>query len=294
MREFPPDERREAVERIRRNSRPLAPIPSDVPATHRADAVIRAALLDVYGTLFISAAGDIATRSEAPPDRVVAAAAAVGWLIAPAVAASLAGACRREVERRHAAGRARGVRYPEVLAFDVWAEVLRAHGCPFADAARAVRMFAIEVECRINPVWPMPGAKEALDRLHARGIRLGIVSNAQPFTPLLFDALLGCTPADLGIAPHLCAWSWREGTAKPDAALLRKVLDTLGDREGIAPHDVAMIGNDLLNDLAPAHACGCRTWWFAGDRRSARRREGEPACAGWKPDVVFTDWSTVR
>ena len=294
MTEFPAEERLEAVDRIRRNSHPLSPLPTAFTVTPSVPRSIRAALLDIYGTLFVSAAGEIGTQSEGTADRYLDAAAAVGWAIDSVVAASLAEGFRHEVKRRHAADRARGVSHPEVLVFDVWATVLRGHACPFARTPRTLRMFAIEVESRINPVWPMPGAQDALHRLRARGVRLGIVSNAQPFTPLLFDALLGCSLADLSFDPALCAWSWREGRAKPDAALLQRVLGILRERDGIAPRDVAMVGNDKLNDLFPAHTCGCQSWWFAGDRRSARLREDNADCAGWEPDVVFQAWSAIR
>mgnify|MGYP005858189737 CR=1 FL=1 len=294
MTEFPPAERLEAVERIRRNSHPLSPIPTAFTVSGSIPRSIRAALLDVYGTLCVSAAGEIGTPSEGTADRYIDAAAAVGWAIDPAVAAALAEGFHLEVKRRHAADRARGVSHPEVLVFDVWAHVLREHACPFARTPRTLRMFAVEVECRSNPVWPMPGVREALNRLHSRGVRLGIVSNAQPFTPLLFDALLGCSLEDLSFDPALCIWSWREGRAKPDAALLQRALGVLRERDGIAPRDVATIGNDRLNDLAPARLCGCQSWWFVGDRRSARLRADKPDCVGWEPDVVFQNWSAIR
>ena len=50
---------------------------------------------------------------------------------------------------------------------------------------------ATEYECRVNPVWPMPGARDCLRELAGAGLALGIVSNAQFYTPPMLQALLG-------------------------------------------------------------------------------------------------------
>ena len=51
----------------------------------------------------------------------------------------------------------------------------------------------------------MPGAAETLAALQQRGLLLGIVSNAQFYTPLMIEALLGKPPGELGFLPELCA-----------------------------------------------------------------------------------------
>jgi len=56
------------------------------------------------------------------------------------------------------------------------------------DSTEKILRLAVEYECRVNPVWPMPAALETIETLRARGFRLGIVSNAQFYTPLIIEA----------------------------------------------------------------------------------------------------------
>ncbi|MCL1812348.1 MAG: hypothetical protein FWG29_02365, partial [Treponema sp.] len=54
------------------------------------------------------------------------------------------------------------------------------------------------------------------------------------------------------------------------------------------------IGNDMKNDITGAAGEGFTTALFAGDRRSLRLREDDPACAGKRPDMVLRDLQTLE
>lgn len=125
-----------------------------------------------------------------------------------------------------------------------------------------------------------------------RGLMLGIISNAQFFTLELFPALLEATPEQLGFHPHLQLLSYRYSRAKPGRYLFERARRIL-DRLGVAPQEALHMGNDMLNDIAPAAGVGFRTALFAGDRRSLRRRAGDERVAGVEPDVVLTDWNQL-
>jgi putative hydrolase of the HAD superfamily len=116
---------------------------------------------------------------------------------------------------------------------------------------------------------------------------LGIVSNAQFFTPTLFSALLGRDLADLGFRPRLLFYSYRFGQAKPGRFLYERSQEALAAL-GVAPAEVLYIGNDMLNDVRPAGEVGFRTALFAGDERSLRLRNGDRRVAGGAPDLVLT------
>jgi putative hydrolase of the HAD superfamily len=152
-----------------------------------------------------------------------------------------------------------------------------------------VPLVAVEYECRVNPVWPMPGVHRLLEELRNGQRILGIVSNAQFYTPLLLRLFLGTPLEAAGFDPALCTWSYRASEAKPSANLFRSVLATLTDRYGIAPHEAIYVGNDMLNDIRPAHDLGLRTAIFAGDGRSYRPRTEDPRCDELRPDIVLTD-----
>jgi putative hydrolase of the HAD superfamily len=294
-----PDETEILIDRIRSLSRPLEPIPTGVEVVLPRLPGIRTVVSDLYGTLFISRSGEVGTA--AAPDRAAALQQALTEVAGDRVDASAAG---RGVERLdegilgfHARRRGEGVDHPEVDIVEVWEGVLASLASegieiPALDRT-AIRRLAVEYECRVNPAWPMPGLTETLDRLRKRGMRLGIVSNAQFFSPLLFPACVGRSHPELGFEPTLCTWSYQRLEAKPSPRLFEALLATLGDEHGIRPDEALFVGNDLKNDVGPAAALGMRTALFAGDRRSFRLRAEDPECRGIRPDAVLTELAQV-
>ena len=162
---------------------------------------------------------------------------------------------------------------------------------PSAERIDVCRL-ALEYEVRTNPVWPMPGLDDCLDQLRDRRMQLGIVSNAQFFTPEMFPALLGRTLEELGFNAELQWYSYRYGRAKPDIWLFEQARAGLSQR-GVAASEVLYVGNDMLNDVFPASCVGFRTALFAGDARSFRPRRGDPRVAHVVPDLVITDLSML-
>ena len=151
---------------------------------------------------------------------------------------------------------------------------------------------AVQYEVRANPVWPMPHLAECVRQLHQSGLELGIVSNAQFFTLELFPALLMHTADELGFDEQLQFYSYQHGRAKPGVYLYELARDSLASR-GVKPDEVLYVGNDMLNDVAPAAQLGFRTALFAGDARSLRQREGDPRTDGVSPDLVLTDLTAL-
>jgi putative hydrolase of the HAD superfamily len=91
-----------------------------------------------------------------------------------------------------------------------------------------------------------PDVPDALRALRARGLRLGIVSN--------FDGRLPGLVAGLGLAPLVDAitHSTQAGAAKPDPAIFRAALATLG----VAPAEALHVGDDPRADVEGAQAAG--------------------------------------
>ena len=147
---------------------------------------------------------------------------------------------------------------------------------------------AVEYECRVNPVWPMPGLKELIAALAGKGVILGLISNAQFMTPLLFDAFLGGSPAALGLRDELCIYSFRRGMAKPAVDLYEKARGVLRDIFRVESGEVLYLGNDMLNDVWGSSRCGFRGVLFAGDRRSLRLRDEDERCRRAEPAAVVT------
>jgi len=277
---------------IHAHSYPLEPRPTGVeprlePLNGAALNDVRAVLFDVYGTLVISGSGDVGTH--AAEDRSAAFNAALDAAELPTGFDGRAGvaALKRAIERSHAAARAQGVDSPEVEIRSIWRDVFADLDDPAPDDSHLER-FAVEYECRTNPTWTMPHAADVLRELKDRGLLLGIVSNAQFFTPHLFPAHLGDTLDGFGFDPEVQSWSYAHLRAKPGTFLYEYAADRLKDR-GIAPRQVLYVGNDLLNDCTPAQAVGFRTALFAGDKRSLRLREGDERVAETRPTITVTD-----
>jgi putative hydrolase of the HAD superfamily len=270
----------------RRHIRYLTPIPSAFPPGGRLLKPIRTVLFDIYGTLFISGCGDIGTAPAALPPGT----AFTEMLRRYAIDAPAMDVIRRlhhEIHVEHQRKRAMGIANPEVDIEMVWQKVL---GWPEADRLRA---FALEYEWMVNPSYPMPGLSDILRILRRRKLVMGLISNAQFYTPLLFQWFLGARPEELGIDADLTIFSYRFGIAKPSITLFKTCYETLTAR-GLPASAVVYVGNDMRNDILPASSLGWQTALFAGDRRSLRLRRDRAECRGVRPDLVITDLRQLR
>jgi putative hydrolase of the HAD superfamily len=279
-------------ETILRHCRPADPIPTGHPARLDQLSGVRAVLFDIYGTMLISASGEVGTAADEQKSRAFAEALAVAELTASGGHTSGGQTLVETIRRHHARSRARGVEYPEVEIRQVWRDVLEEMGARGRNGEppddTRIEQLAVEYEVRTNPVWPMPHLAACLADLKARGLDLGIVSNAQFFTPLLFPALLDRDLKTLGFPLPLQIFSFEFGQAKPGTYLYERAAEALSSRS-IRADEVVYVGNDVLNDVGPAGQLGFRTALFAGDARSLRLREGDPRVAGVEPDLVVTD-----
>jgi putative hydrolase of the HAD superfamily len=274
------------IESIKKLSAPLEPLPTG--AALRLDPLdgIHTVLFDIYGTLLVSGSGDIGTAAAVDSSEA---------LIQSLIVAGYEGDHERagelgpellhaQVQLWHKAARETGIDFPEVEISRIWKKIIEQFQAleiikPDDDPQR-IQQLAVEYECRVNPVWPMPAAAETLANLQSRGFRLGIVSNAQFYTPLTLEALLGKPLQALGFEKELCVFSYKELRAKPSVDLFQ----TLGNR--LDWSRTLYVGNDMLNDIWTASQVGCRTVLFAGDRRSLRLREEDTRCKGLAPDAV--------
>jgi len=263
----------------------LAPIPTRLDPVIPAQVDIDAVLFDVYGTLFISGSGDISlARTPGQPMEPLAALLDKFQIETPPDL--LRKQFFEAIEASHVLSRRKGVSHPEVEIDAIWQAV-----AGFEDPARS-REFAIEYELLVNPVGPMPHLAEVLAACREAEVAMGIISNAQFFTPLLFEWFLDTTPEGLGFDRDLLLYSWQWGVAKPSAKLFEMAARRLSDRD-IRRNRVLYLGNDMRNDMLPARSAGFQTALFAGDKRSLRLRRDNPRCRGLTPDLVITALSQL-
>jgi len=260
---------------------PLAPVPTGLKPGGHLRSNIRCILFDLYGTLFISGAGDIGTATRHRE-------------VVPALKdlfrrhgirsdhAVVTEKLHRSIDETHADMKRTGVDHPEVEIDRLWSEVLG-----IDDRSRA-RRFAVEYEWITNPVYPMPNAGKLIGYCRGRKIYMGIISNAQFFTPDLFPLFFDTDPVGLGFHPDLIFYSYQRDHAKPSLEMFRAAATALY-RIGIPGEDVLYVGNDMLNDILPADRAGFQTALFAGDAKSLRLREDDDRCRDLSPDLIVTD-----
>ncbi|MBK5932083.1 HAD family hydrolase [Halochromatium salexigens] len=295
--------------RIRALCTPLQPMPTAIKPQLDPLAGTRAVLFDIYGTLLISASGDIGLggdraralrlgeildAAKLDPNAVTEAHSVTGTHGAQHqldFGIDLGAYLDEAIQAQHARARTNGVRYPEVDILGIWETLLADVG--LQPTPQQLQRIAVEYECRSNPVWTMPGLADLLATLRQRGLVMGIVSNAQFYTPLILEALLGQAPADLGLEPALSVWSYALGEAKPSTAPYEVALNGLAREHGLRPDQVLYVGNDRRNDIWPASRLGMRTALFAGDARSLRLREQDRALDGVDPDRVLTELAQI-
>jgi len=260
---------------------PLSPVPALIDPGGKLRGKIQCVMFDIYGTLFISGSGDISITTKKLPETDMLKDLLRKFEINKSPQALLKDLVYA-IEASHIAAKKKGVDFPEVVIEKIWMQILE------HDDLEAARAFAVEFELIVNPVFPMPHLKELLVGCNNLNILMGIISNAQFYTPYLFRWFLNSGPEDLGFHPDLILYSYESGHAKPSAFMFQVATERL-KRMNIPVQSALFIGNDMLNDIYPAQKAGFQTVLFAGDTRSLRLRKDDPKCKNLSADLIITD-----
>jgi putative hydrolase of the HAD superfamily len=261
--------------------KPIFPLPTSLKQSGELEEKIEVILFDLYGTLFISRSGDISMAKKKSPqmERLDKLLQQFGIKKGSQTVLKRFYAA---IENQHEILKKKGVDFPEVEIDQIWMRVLE------NDDLETVRAFAVKFELIANPVYPMPHLEKLLSVCQDSNVLMGIISNAQFYTPYLFNWFLDSTPEDLGFHPDLILYSYKFGYAKPSTFMFRVAAEKLKNMD-IPVHSALYIGNDMLNDIYPAKNMGFKTGLFAGDARSLRLRKNHPKCKNLSVDLVITD-----
>ncbi|WP_309386110.1 HAD family hydrolase [Cerasicoccus frondis] len=288
------------VDIIRNNSPEMEPVPTGQKPKLKKLKGIRAVLFDIYGTLFQSGVGDISLvandKSKSREKLIRQSIEEVGFMLQDEktpINELFLDTIKAEQDIR----RDQGTPHPEVDIIGVWEDLIGQLEAYELIRGRTTRnnlmQLATLFEVRVNPVYPMPGVLDVFESCLDKGKSIGLISNAQAFTPLLFEAFFEDSPHDLGLEELLCIYSYEHNVAKPGLALYEIAQERLQALDGISPAETLFIGNDLRNDVWPAQQLGFKTALFAGDDRSLRLREDDPDCKDIKPDVIVTELEQI-
>ena len=126
-------------------------------------------------------------------------------------------------------------------------------GIPAADVAYAAHVLEITRNA-FTWRWPVPGAVDALRRLEAAGVPMGVVSNA---SGQIEDVLGRSAVCQLGAGPlpamRVIVDSHIVGVAKPDPAIFDFAVPAF---VGIDRSRIAFIGDSVTMDIGGAEAAG--------------------------------------
>jgi len=260
---------------------PLSPLPTSLNPSNKLKEKAKCILFDVYGTLFISGSGDISIARQQSLQTQNLKNLLDRYQIKKKPQIVLDDFFSA-IDIEHKRLRKTGVDFPEVKIDRIWMRVLE------IEELDAVRAFAVEFELIVNPVYPMPNLEKMLSECKKSMVLMGIISNAQFFTPYLFTWFLNLSPEDLGFKSDLIFYSYKSRHAKPSTFMFEAAAKNLRNMD-ISAHSVLYIGNDMLNDIYPAKMVGFKTALFAGDARSLRLRKNHPRCQNLSADIVITD-----
>jgi len=283
----------------------LQPIPTTFCPNLKTDSPdpVKAVIFDIYGTLLISDSGDI-DEASLNAENLQQAMKAGGFNITGCSEKNcsyLLELLPVKIKSQQQELREKGHPFPDVDIFRVWKEMfeeaenkglLQLNG----DESLADVIFVFEVLS--NRVYPMPGMKDLILWLREKDIPLGIVSNAQFYTPIIMNYFLTgefSLSQDIEFfEPDLSVFSYKELRAKPDTEMFAKFLPTLESKYKIKASEALFVGNDMLKDVYTAKKSGLKTLLFAGDERSLRLREDDDRVRRMFPDFIINQLSQIK
>lgn len=287
----------ELLKRIMELSEPLEPLDTgEKPVLKKLDD-IRAVVFDFYGTLFMSGTGD--TMIDDPMGNEARAFEEAFKTIFPKLKNQPDSEEGAEIyknailNKKASIKKKEGIEYPEIEIKEIWKDVFREYekrefkGLPTDPDDDLLQRLTIEFEMRNNPTWPMPDLEETLEDLKEKELLLGILSNSQFYTPMIYEAHTGFEPGQNHFDVNLCFWSYRERMCKPALRFHGALKQALMAHFMLMPDEVLYVGNDMLKDIYPAHHHGFKTALFAGDDRSLKWRKDDSRVKGVKPDLVI-------
>ncbi|KMQ50441.1 hypothetical protein CHISP_2688 [Chitinispirillum alkaliphilum] len=197
----------------------------------------------------------------------------------------------------------KGSLFPEIKVEEVWNVIvlmLKRHGydpqphCP-GEVGDFSRYLAFTYNFLSLGRELYPGVYETMEKLRGNQIVLGILSNAQFYTPI--DLTLMLRDQSAGKADDynevfdvdLTFFSYEFAVAKPNQKLFRVLYDALYEMH-IHPSQTVFVGNDLILDIEPAQAAGMKTAMFVGDEKSAYFHDKKDKIV---PDISFTHFEEL-
>jgi putative hydrolase of the HAD superfamily len=293
------------IEKFLSESAEMKPVPTLLKPLFRNDPDLKAVAFDVYGTILVSASGDI-DESVISTENLKTALDASGILLVNSrsdehmILTEILGDFKASIRDYHQQEHSEDRPYPEINILEIWEKIIlenqRRKRFQFDDPL-CIKCFTFVFEVLSNRIYPMPGMKEVIDHLAGKGYPLGIVSNAQFYTPVILNFFLHGTISESEqvqpFDPDLSVFSYQHQRSKPDTYLFELLKDQYRKKYGVYADEILFVGNDMFRDIYPAHLAGLKTALFAGDTKSLRLRQDRAELKKVTPDHIVTDLRQV-
>lgn len=279
----------------------MYPEPTPIKASWHKENNIRAVVFDIYGTILVSESGDIeesdiSARNLEESLRAANIKVQVNGDALQEMLFQMLQSFRGEIIRLHETERSTEKPYPEIDILSIWNIILN-HQRKLQHIEiqnpLCIKCFTFLFENLSNTIYPMPGLKEVMNRISATGMPMGIISNAQFYTPSILNFFLNDKVSEEEyfdpFDPDITVYSYKYQRAKPDPFLFDIVSGKCLEKYSINPDQILFLGNDMFRDIYPAHEAGYKTVLFAGDNRSLRLRQEKPELSHIIPDHIITE-----
>ncbi len=281
----------------------LKPIPTNTEIKICTDNSIKAVIFDIYGTLIISASGDIdkATASVAHLNTAIRE-GGYEWCNKNYTtdAEKLLELFHNTVLKTHEELKKLSHPYPEIDIIKVWEVCMNTaenSGWVKATEDINIKLLTVVFEMLGNKVFPMPGMNDTLQKLFKSNIPVGIVSNAQFYTPLLMNYFINNEITEIehihGFDEEISVYSYKILRSKPDVTLFEILARALKTKYNLNPNEVIFVGNDMLKDIWTASQVGFKTVLYTADKRSLRLRKTDERCINLEADYIIDDLSQI-
>lgn len=273
---------------IKKHSHPRIPtLPLHVKPLLSSFSNIKLVVFDIYGTLLHSGAGDINQLSQSQQQSFIVPELQI------AMSMEEINILLHEYIRLDHSRAPKHISCPEIDAIEIWQQLSKDDRFPHSILTpKEAAQCAVYYELNNNPSWFMPHAIEVLSQLQKTRYMLGIISNAQFYTPLFLEALGNIHKKWQQLKFPIQVWSYCLREAKPSTSLFKLALSQCAPYN-ILPNEILYIGNDKRNDILPAQQCGMHTLLFAGDSISYRPRLNDTNLANIYADGIITSLNDI-
>jgi FMN phosphatase YigB (HAD superfamily) len=194
-----------------------------------------------------------------------------------------------------------GEKFPEISAEKIWDNIVKKlqkkeykyDVATLGAMPELLQKIAYFFHASLQGTAAYSGLTETLEDLSSRGLKLGLLADAQSFTMVQLQRALG-ENVRVGqlFPPGLGSLSCDVGGRKPSERLFKHFLAAAA-KQGIEAGSILHLGSRIIEDIAPAKKLGMKTALFAGDKESLRATAEQLKDPALRPDLLLTDLSQL-